>query len=373
MRLVASLAALFGTFAFSLHADFSYQQTSRITGGSMVRMMKMIPGGGKALEPQVSSVLFHGNQMATVATSNINIIDIDKQVMTEVNLDKKTYSTITFAEFRQALDAMSKKMAQQMGKDPNAPVMEWRIEVKDGGESKTVSGLPTNLMKLLLATDIKDTKSGQTVTTNMNMDLWMAKDIAGYEEVRKFYQRYAEAVGITPEMMRMGRMSMGQPGLAEGMAKAMKEASKLQGVPVLSVTRMTGMGMPGMPEGATADPATSKRSSDKDASDVVADNAERNAESAASSAIRRIPGMGGVSLGGFGRKKSPPKEDPKPAEQPKPADPPKPAAPQQSVFMEMTSEMSGFSSSGVDASKFAVPAGFKEVEHEMKKALREMK
>ncbi len=362
MRLVASLAVSFGLFSFSLQADFSYQQTSRITGGSMVRMMKMIPGGGKALDPQVSSVIFRGNQMATIATNTISIIDIDKQLMTEINLEKKTYSTITFAEFRQALDAISKKMSQQMGKDPNAPVMEWRIEVKDGGQTKTVSGLPANLMKLLLATDIKDTKSGQTVTTNMDMDLWMTKDIAGYDDVRKFYQRYAEAVGITPEMMRMGRMGMGQPGLAEGMAKAMKEASKLQGVPVLSVTRMMGMGIPGGPEGGSD--AQVQAPTSKDVGDAAA-------SSAVSSAIGRIPGMGG--LGGFGRKKSPPKEEPKPAETPKPAEQPKTAAPQQSVIMEMTSEMANFSSAPVDASKFSVPAGFKEVEHEMKKSLRDMK
>ena len=39
------------------------------------------------------------------------------------------------------------------------------------------------------------------------------------------------------------------------------------------------------------------------------------------------------------------------------------------VLMEMTTEMSGFNAS-VDASKMEVPAGFKQVESDMKKALR---
>jgi hypothetical protein len=36
--------------------------------------------------------------------------------------------------------------------------------------------------------------------------------------------------------------------------------------------------------------------------------------------------------------------------------------------MEMTTELSGFSSGAVDASKFEVPAGFKQVESPMLKA-----
>jgi hypothetical protein len=356
MRLLATLAAFCGFTLLPLMADFSYQQTSRITGGSMMRMMKMVPGGGKALEPQVSSQLFRGGQMASVSSTAIDVIDVDRQVMTHIDLEKKTYATITFAEFRQALDAISKKMQQQMGQQQNQASMDFRVDVKDGGQSKVIEGMSTNLMKMLLAMDVKDQKSGQATTVNMDMDMWMTKDVPGYDEVKKFHQKYAEAVGMTPEMVRMSRMAMGQPGLGEGMAKMMKEASKLQGVPLLQVTRMTGIGGPGgeMPE--------VKMPSGKEVGDAAA-------TSAVSSALGRIGGIGG--LGGFGRKKKEaPKEEPKPAEQPKPAPS---GPPQPSVFMEMTSEMSGFSTAAVDGSKFSAPAGFKEVEHDMKKAIREMK
>ena len=39
--------------------------------------------------------------------------------------------------------------------------------------------------------------------------------------------------------------------------------------------------------------------------------------------------------------------------------------------MEMTTELTAFSSAPVDAAKLNVPDGFKQVEHEMKKALKE--
>lgn len=354
MRLGATLAALCGVFTFPLLADFSYQQTSRITGGSMTRMMKMIPGGGKALEPQTTTHLLQGNRMATVGANSIDIIDVDRQVMTHIDLEKKTYSTITFAEFRQAMDAMLSKLGQ--APKEGQPNMQFRVDVKDTGETKTIDGMNTRLMKMLLATDVKDQKSGQTVTMNMDMDMWMAKDIPGYDDVRKFQMKYAEAIGITPEMMRVSRMAVGQPGMSEGMARLAKEASKLQGVPLVQITRMMGMGGMGGPGGNAPE---AQMPTGKDVGDAAA-------TSAVSSALGRMGGLGG-RLGGFGRKK---KEEPKP--EPKPETPPPAASgqPQQSVFMEMTSEMSAFSTAPVDGSKFSVPAGFKEVEHEMKKALK---
>ena len=39
----------------------------------MVRMMRMVPGGGKALEPQTQSVLIQGNRMATVSARDIQV------------------------------------------------------------------------------------------------------------------------------------------------------------------------------------------------------------------------------------------------------------------------------------------------------------
>jgi hypothetical protein len=139
------------------------------------------------------------------------------------------------------------------------------------------------------------------------------------------------------------QLAMGQAGTAEGMARLAKEASKLEGVPLVQVTRMTGLGMGlpdvDMPSGAEVTGAA--------------------AESAVGGALGRLG-----RFGGFGRRK---KQEEPPA--PKKAEEPRKGEP--SVLLEMTSESSNFSTAAVDAGKFAIPAGFKEVEHEMKKVLRE--
>ncbi|HAX43932.1 MAG TPA: hypothetical protein PLF84_16680, partial [Bryobacteraceae bacterium] len=71
------------------------------------------------------------------------------------------------------------------------------------------------------------------------------------------------------------------------------------------------------------------------------------------------------ALGGLRRQKQEPKPEPTPEPQAAPA-----ASGQAGAFMEMTSESSNFSTASVDPARLAVPAGFRQVEHEMKKLLK---
>jgi hypothetical protein len=323
-------------------ADFSYQEKTQVTGGALLKMMRFVPGAGKIKEPMYTQVYFQQNRSARVMDREVDIIDLAKEQMIHMDLEKKTYSVITFDEYRKAVAAMAEKMAKQMGSDTQV-VADMRLSVKDGGESKVIQGMPAKLMKLHLEMDMKDQKSGQTFTTTIDMDEWRTPQVPGHEQVRAFYIAFAEKVGMGPETMRTMQLAMGQAGTAEGMARLAKEASKLEGVPLVQVTRMTGLGMGlpdvDMPSGAEVTGAA--------------------AESAVGGALGRLG-----RFGGFGRRK---KQEEPPA--PKKAEEPRKGEP--SVLLEMTSESSNFSTAAVDAGKFAIPAGFKEVEHEMKKVLRE--
>lgn len=330
----------------AVRADFSYQEKTQVTGGTLLKMMRFVPGAGKIKEPVYSQVYFQKDRMARVSDREIDIIDLNKELILHVDLEKKTYSAITFDEFRKAIAAMAEKMARQMGNKNQQVVADMRLSVKDGGEAKVIQGLPAKLMKLHLEMDLKDQKSGQTMTTTIDVDEWRTPKVAGYEQVQSFYRAYAEKVGMGPESMRTMQLAMGQAGTAEGMARLAREASKLEGVPLVQVTRMMGLGMDmpdiEMPSGAEVGGAA--------------------AESAAGAALGRLGRLGG--LGGFGRRKK--QEEPPP--EPKKADQ---AKKEPGVLLEATTENSNFSTAAVDSGKFAVPAGFKEVEHEMKKVLRE--
>jgi hypothetical protein len=338
-----SVIAASGILFAPLRADFSYEQTTRITGGSLVRMMRMVPGGGKALEPQTQSVLIQGNRMATVSARDIQVIDLDKETMTHIDLNKKTYAVITFAEFRDAMQAMQQKMQKQTKQETS---MDFKFEVKDTGKTQAIRGLNTKEMLLIISAEMKDTKSGQSGTMEIQSDMWMAKSVPGYQEVRDFQVRYAQKLAYSLDALRYGRMTM-QPGMGEGMARMAKEASKLEGVPVLQTMIMKGVGGPGgMPE-PDATSSSSSSSSDSDSS------------------IR--PSIGGLAGGMLGRMA---RNRQKQQEESKPAATQAGSASSAGALMETTTELTSFAAGPVDATKFDVPAGFKQVEHEMKKLSR---
>jgi hypothetical protein len=170
------------------------------------------------------------------------------------------------------------------------------------------------------------------------MDNWMAP-VPGYEEVKEFHRKMGEKMGYLFGS-GMAQMSMMRPEMATGLAQAAKEMAKLDGMPVQSIMKMTAAG-----DGQTAD--GSQQPATPTASDA--------AGAAAQSQTSRLPGgLGSLAsgLGGFGRKKQ---------QQAPPAQP----SQQTGTLIEMTTDLTSFSSGPVDESKFDVPAGFKQVEAEL--------
>src|SRR6516164_2639692 len=86
-----------------------------------------------------------------------------------------------------------------------------------------------------------DPKSGQSGTMTVVTDSWLASGISGYSEVREFHKRMGEKLSWVPG----GGMAMSRPDVAKGMAAVYKEMAKLDGAPVMQVTKMGGAGQAG--------------------------------------------------------------------------------------------------------------------------------
>lgn len=374
MHLHKACFIVLGAFAaLPGYADFSYQETTRITGGSIVRMMKFVPGGGKALEPQTSAVYLKGNKLANVSERSINIIDLDAETITDVNLEKKTYSVITFQEMAAAMEAARQKMEAEMRKqNPSGQAdvqMKFNVKVNETGQRKRISGYDTKEMEMLMEMEAADTQSAAAGAMQIDVNMWMAPGIDGYEQVQQFYMHMAQKMDWHPRMSALAGAMNVQPGLSQGMAEMMKEAQKLEGVPVLQTTSIRGGAMGAM--GNMPSMSEIMGGQNRDVGDAAADQARRNAaDRAARSTGGRLGGLAGAAaggaLGGFGRRR---REEPKPEPAPE-AQPDAASGGRGGPFMEMTSESSNFSTAAVDPARFAVPAGFKQVEHEMKKLLK---
>jgi hypothetical protein len=346
----------------ALFADFEYQETTKITGGSIVSMMKLAGAFSKqarqAGEPVVSTVVVKGNRMLRMSKDSSEIVDLDKETITHIDNLKHEYTVMTFEEMKQQIEKAQREAEQKMKEhkteqeskpQPSDTQVTFEAHVRNTGAKKQVAGLDSDESILTMEMQAKDKTSGQAGSMDITNDMWLAKEIPGYEEVRDFDRRYAIKMGeVFSGVMNPSMLAM-HPGMGQGMADMAKEMSKLKGVPVQQIMRM----------GSTADgkplPAASEAPlppSNSPEMPSVGDVAQQSATSAIASKL----GFGG--LGGFGHKK---KADPPPQDQP-------PAQNQGAqgngqaaamVLIETSTELSSFSSNSIDPSRFEVPAGYK--------------
>ncbi|MGH9616442.1 MAG: hypothetical protein ACRD28_06830 [Acidobacteriaceae bacterium] len=353
--------------------DFQYQETTQITGGSILSMMKFASHFSKqasqANQPIVSAVYVQGNRMARVNPDTIEIIDLDKETITNVDLHKHTYTQMTFEQMRQAMQqgmqAAQASMAQQKAaapqQQPQVPdnvKLNFKVNVRNTGASKQVSGLNASEAILTMQLEGTDTTTGQQGAFAITSDMWMAADVPGYEEMKEFNRKMAEKMGdLFDSTGMMSQLRAMQPAAGQGMSNLIKESSKLKGIPVEQVVRMgaTTNGQP-LPAASESPLPQSNGPEMPSATDVAQQQGNDMATSTANNAISNklsrmgISGFGGFH--GFGHKKqqAPPPDNSATTQQAQ--------APTATVMMEVTTEMSGFSSASISADKFSIPAGY---------------
>jgi hypothetical protein len=358
-----------------LHADFSYQESTQVTGGSMLSMIKMAGAfssqAQKATDPIVSSVYLKGNRMARVSPQSIEIIDLDQQTITQIDTVKHTYTVMTFAQMKAQLVQAESEMAKKQAEAPAAPAaspaapasdvkLSFDVHVRQTGVAKEVNGLQSTesiLTMMMNATNAQTAQSGTMAVTN---DMWLVPEIPGYAEMGDFFVRMGQQMGpaASSGAFDMSRVLNSQPGANQAMTSLVEEMRKIQGVPVLQVMRigMTTNGQP-LPAASEAPLPPSSAPPTPSAGDV----AKQGASSAISS---RLGSLGG--FGGFGHKE-PAAPPPTPAADSQ-TPPPTPAADSQTppptsvVLIESQTQSSNFSSAPVAEAHFEVPAGYKQVQ-----------
>ena len=384
-----------------LFADASYQETTQVTGGSMVDSLKSVSflskSMGNMFAPMTTITMVHGNQKAVVSKDSTEITDLDRETITHVDTVHKTYTVTTFAQMRQAIANMPKQMeqaraqmkeaqAQQAAQQPKTDLKtSFDVSAKNTGVTKEVNGLTAQEQVVTMQMHITDPNAPPTEAVNsmtyvVTTDAWIAPDPPEVKEIQDFDLRMGQklmaGMDLSAFKAQMGQMSQnnagmaqlfgGKPGSAEAMAQMGKEIAKLKGTRVMEVTRMGGSGTgPGAAQNtAQAAPAAAPASgSGSVAGQVATDTAAQTAAGEAGRLGVLGNALGSSALGAFHRKKA--------------ATPPPAAAPASTtttttadgtqtttsaVLMETTTQKSNFSQETVPSTAFQVPAGFKKVE-----------
>ncbi len=206
--LSVALSALIGTTAL---ADFSYQETTKMTGGMMMRQ------GGTAPKPQTYATYVKGNRMARIGAERGQITDLDKETVTNVNYANKTYSVMTFAQM--------KSMMAQMGGAKEEPG-EVNVTSHETGKTRVIGNVTAKEMLMTV----------KVAGSEIDTDVWLGPMVPGYEEVRQFQQRMARKMG-----------DVGAPGMQRTMQEATKALIKANGIPLQQMASIHGGSPPGAP------------------------------------------------------------------------------------------------------------------------------
>ena len=253
-RLQPAVLALALALPATLYAgDYTYQQTTQITGGSLLHMMKtvgMFSSQARHMgDPVVSTIYLKDNRLANVSPDSIEIIDLDKETITQIDVQKKTYSVMTFAQMKQAMENARAQMQQQAAQQPAQPApnpdtqnvkASFDVKVRNTGVQKQISGLQSSesiLTLMMTATDTQSQQSGSMAVTN---DMWMVPEIPGYDQVRDFYKRFAEkmsdaTIGLGFDFSKVLSQN---PAAGQALNDMVGEMQKLKGVPIMQVMRM---------------------------------------------------------------------------------------------------------------------------------------
>jgi hypothetical protein len=251
---------------------------------------------------------FKGNKMKMDLGDTATILDFDAQTFTHIDNSQKTYSVKSFNE-----------LGSTAGEELKKSETEITIDVKETGQRKDINGY--NAHEVVMSMEIDNPQSRQAgMKMRMEMDMWISPDVPGASELRAFYQRNGTRF---PWGSIAGGAGRGGQGMQKSLVELQRKMAAMNGVPVLQVMRVK-------TAGNEAQMAQAQQGMAKACAQMEEMKAKGGQQAAmAEQALAR---MNCKSAGGSG------------------------------ALFETTIESSGFSTSAIPESTFAVPAGYKQVD-----------
>ncbi|MEQ1728291.1 MAG: hypothetical protein ABL982_07900 [Vicinamibacterales bacterium] len=339
-RIALALAACLAVVSTqALSADVRSDQKTRFQlAGALGKVVNFF-GGKAARDGVTSTVALKGNRMmTTTGDSGGQIIDLTEEKIYNLDLKKKSYTVVTFAELRQQMEEARKRAQEEAAKapeadkpaqrDPNAKEVDVDFDVKNTGEKKDINGFATTQSIMTITVREKGKTLQQGGGMVLTSDIWLTPTIPAMREVADFHMKYAQKLygpmieGASPQDMASA-MAM-YPQMKPALERMAAEGRKLQGTAILTTTTIDAV---------------------QSAEQMAA--AQSSAGDSKSSGGAAPTSVGGL-IGGFGRRMA------------KKNDEPAAAGPKdRATVLTTTNETLKLSTTVADA-EVAVPAGFKE-------------
>jgi hypothetical protein len=350
------------------YGDFKYTESSKVTGGAMNGMMKFAGAFSKqarqATGPMESTTYVKGNRMRKDQTDgHTQIFDLDARRIIYIDNQKRTYSIVTFDQMRAAMkraraQAQTQNASQPQPQDqprPNVQVTP-KVDVTRTGKTATILNLPASEVQMNLDMEMQSTdpkSQGQSASMWMKSDSWVTPNIPGYEELTAFSRKMAHELDWVP-----GTLFGGNPQMSQGMAQLGQHADELKGFPVL---QYISMGM-----------AASGQTSQGGQAQQPQQPQPKPADSQSVSPLTSPSAALAKSFGGmFGHRKKQNQDQTAQDGSAGAQTSGQPAAPPstQGSLMDMTVQVTSYSSDTLDADLFEPPSGYTQVQSDTEREM----
>jgi hypothetical protein len=251
MKLLLRTALLAALGVAGIYADVTFQEKTKITGGSLMEVLQKIvnnpnlpPAVGSqmkhTLEDQNFDVYIMGNRMARIGPHQSSIYDLDAGTLTTINHDNQTYAVMTFDELSQRMQQMQQRLGKAQAD------LQFDAKVDKTGESRKIDGETAN--ETVITLRAKQANNGQDQMV-VSTHTWLVPMNAPRQEARNFQKRMGEKAAAA----FMGGAAPLMGFASSGLSAVMREMSRLDGgYPALSTTSLTGSLGPGNPLTALA-------------------------------------------------------------------------------------------------------------------------
>jgi hypothetical protein len=230
----------------ALRADVKTREKNTFKLEGMMGTLMRMAGGGSEV---TTTVAVRGNRMSRLDKDRGQIIDLAEEKVYSLDMKKKEYTVMTFAEMRaqmeQARAEAEKNMAalrqpDQPGEAPPEGVeLEFDVKADETGERKQFAGQDARQVILTITARQKDVTLEQGGGFVMTSDMWLAPEQPAVHEIGefslKFFQAvYGDLVGFNPQ--QTASLSAMFPAFGDLSTRMQEEGRKLQGSPLMTVT-----------------------------------------------------------------------------------------------------------------------------------------
>jgi hypothetical protein len=228
-------------------ADVRADEKSIVKFEGMLGRMVGLFGGKAAKDGITTTVIVRGDRKMTMNENGGQLVDLAEEKIYDIDTRGKSYKVTTFAELRRQMEEAMKKATDEQKKQGGQPTpnnagaeMDVDFKLSETGQRRAVNGFDAREVLMTITVHEKGKTLEQSGGMVLTSNIWLAPKVPGMSEVADFDRRYAEklASSVMLDAQQLAAALAMYPQMQQAMGRMQAENVKMDGTPVLTVTKI---------------------------------------------------------------------------------------------------------------------------------------